>query len=188
MAGEEMRTMDAQPVEDVKKPNTFAALLVAFTIGAGAGGGIGGKIGADVSGDNTTHLDSTAVIVDVRQAIPTPATAEILSSIDRAKDVVAQKIKLDNLYSATTTEIADTAVPVGLAYDTAIVHPVLNTITLADVPAGKLLYVQAGYMDAETKDRTETCSILYPTSLTPDGHVMRVNGQLTFSNQPTPKE
>jgi hypothetical protein len=129
---------------------------------------LGGKFSsADISGD-ITLLDSTIVIAHVKEAIPQAAAL----AQAQAEAVLA----------------GDTVDMSRIPKDTVPAHPVLNQERICDVPAGKVLYVQAGWMDAETKAKTETYSVLYPADLTTGGNVMRVNAQLTFSNQPAAKE
>lgn len=66
------------------------------------------------------------------------------------------------------------------------VYAILNAEGIADVPVGQSLYVNAGIID-ENGEKKETYSAEYPSKLIPEGFVMRVNGQFTFSNQPIPR-
>jgi hypothetical protein len=95
-----------------------------------------------------------------------------------------EKAISDNIMAGDETPIDEDALP----KDEVVVHPVLNQEIICDVPAGKVLYIQAGWLDTDTNEKTETYSIQYPADLTPEDMVMRANVQLTFSNQPVPRE
>jgi hypothetical protein len=141
-----------------------------------------GYTGGTITADKSIDLSDAQRIECVKQPI---YTKEELAKYATAQAVAEAEYK-DALKTNPNAKLAEVEPPVSSGTEN--VDPIINTRTVADIPSGYAIGIVTLIVDTLTGKGTETDTIFYPVTTTPAGMMKRANVQLTFSNQPIPKE